>query len=116
MILRQSFRHLPIPEPLDFRNSEVMWITVSAVFITILVVVSLLRFRAIFATFAYFMVIIFPASGIIGFNDVIISDKYAYFPVVGYLMLFGFIIYVLLGKLSKQNLKVGVICGVLFAT
>lgn len=108
--------HLPIPEPLDFRNAEVIWITVSAVLITILVVLSLLRFRAIFASFAYFMVIIFPASGIIGFNDVIISDKYAYFPAVGYLMLFGYIIYLLSGKLSKRNLKMGVICGVLFAT
>jgi len=39
---------------------------------------------------AIFLTIIFPTMGVIGFSNVIASDKYAYLPVVGLLMILAY--------------------------
>lgn len=79
--------HYPIPDPFNLSNPAVLWTCVTATVIVGFIVYSLRHTQAIFAGWLYAMVVLLPASGIIGFNNVIGSDKYMYFPLLGYLMI-----------------------------
>jgi len=78
--------HYPYPEPLSIAH-PMMLAGVIGTFILIGVLILSLRWtRALAAGWLFFFVAIFPTMGVIGFTNVIASDKYAYLPAVGLLL------------------------------
>ncbi len=78
--------HYPFPEPMDLSEPMVRAGVVGTLLLIPLLLLSLRWTRALLTGWLFFFVAIFPTLGIIGFTDVIASDKYAYFPVVGFLL------------------------------
>ena len=64
-----------------------------------LLLLSLRWTRALWAGWVFFFAAIFPTLGIIGFTNVIASHKYAYLPVVGFLLILAWA----LGKLWQAG-------------
>jgi len=79
--------HYPIPDPLSLSHPMVFAGVVGTFVLAAVLVVSLRRTRALLAGWAFFFVAIFPTMGVIGFTVVVASDKFAYLPSVGLLML-----------------------------
>ncbi len=108
--------HYPIPDPFNLSNQAVLWTCLIALIIVGLITLSLKYTKALFIGFAYFIVIILPASGIIGFNNVIGSDKYAYFPMFGYLMIVCWLMIrtydMLIKKLNRTHVTRGIIATI----
>ncbi len=78
--------HYPFPKPLNLSNSMMLTGVIGTGLLIPLLIISLRWTRAIFIGWLFFFVAIFPAMGVIGFTDVIASDKFAYLPSVGLLM------------------------------
>ncbi|MHC4445661.1 MAG: tetratricopeptide repeat protein, partial [Planctomycetota bacterium] len=81
--------HYPFPEPLDMSDSMVLIGVVGTLALITLLLVSWRRTRALLVGWLIFMVLISPTMQVIGFSNVIASDKYAYIPLVGLLLILG---------------------------
>jgi tetratricopeptide (TPR) repeat protein len=79
--------HYATPRPLDLTQSSILAGVIGTTVILILLVVSLRRTRALLVGWLIFFVALLPTTQIFGFSNVIASDKYAYFPSVGLLMI-----------------------------
>ncbi len=79
--------HYPFPDPLNLSNPMVLaGVIGTCILITILLI--LLRWTcAAFTGWLFFFVAILPTMQIIGFSNVIASDKFAYLPSFGLLMI-----------------------------
>ena len=81
--------HYPIPDPLDLSNQMVL-IGVIGTFVLLVVLLGCWRWtRAPITGWAIFFIAIFPTMGVIGFNNVVASDKFAYLPSFGLLIVLG---------------------------
>jgi len=79
--------HYPYPKPVGISHPMVL-IGVIGTFVLVGVLILALKWtRAPLASWLFFFVAIFPTMGVIGFTVVIASDKFAYLPSVGLLML-----------------------------
>jgi len=78
--------HYPIPHPMGLSHPMVLAGVIGTALLLILLAVSLRWTRAPAVGWLIFFVAIFPAIGVVGFTNVIASDKFAYLPAVGLLM------------------------------
>ncbi|NLX15329.1 MAG: tetratricopeptide repeat protein [Phycisphaerales bacterium] len=78
--------HHAFPAPLDMTDPGVRWGIVGTVILLAALLGSLRWTRAAMTGWLFFMVMIFPTMGVIGFTNVIAADKYAYLPVLGLML------------------------------
>jgi Flp pilus assembly protein TadD len=78
--------HYPFPKPLNLSQPMVLAGVIGTFTLFILLALSLRRTRAALTGWLIFFVAIFPTMQIIGFSNVIASDKFAYLPSIGLLM------------------------------
>ena len=78
--------HYPFPKPLNLSQPMVLAGVIGTFTLFILLAFSLRRTRAALTGWLIFFVAIFPTMQIIGFSNVIASDKFAYLPSIGLLM------------------------------
>ena len=76
-----------IPEPFDIAHPRLLAGVIGTTLLIALLLISLRWTRAPAVAWVFFFVAIFPTMGVIGFTQVIASDKYAYLPAVGFLLL-----------------------------
>lgn len=79
--------HYPFPDPLDLSSIAVAAGVVGTVVLIGVLAVSWRWTRALVVGWACFLVAVFPTLGVIGFTNVIASDKYVYWPSFGLLMI-----------------------------
>lgn len=75
------------PKPMAFGHPMVRMGVIGTAMLIPTLIVSLRWTRALLAGWGFFFVAILPTMGIVGFTVVIASDKYAYLPVVGFLLI-----------------------------
>jgi tetratricopeptide (TPR) repeat protein len=78
--------HYPFPEPLNLSQPMVLAGVIGTFILISLLAFSLRRTRAALTGWLIFFVAILPTMQIVGFSNVIASDKYAYLPSLGLLM------------------------------
>lgn len=78
--------HYAYPQPLELSNSTVLAGVIGTCILIPLLVISLRWTKAILTGWLFFFVAIFPTMGVVGFTNVIASDKFAYLPSTGLLM------------------------------
>jgi tetratricopeptide (TPR) repeat protein len=78
--------HYAYPQPLGLSNPMVLVGVIGTCVLIPLLVISLHWTRAILTGWLFFFVAIFPTMGVVGFTNVIASDKFAYLPSTGLLM------------------------------
>ena len=78
--------YYPFPQPFDLSNRMVLAGVVGTCVLIPVLLVSLRWTRAFLTGWLIFFVAIFPTMGVLGFTNVITSDKYAYLPTLGVLM------------------------------
>jgi len=78
--------HYPFPSPLNLSQPMVLAGVIGTIILILLLILSLRRTRAAITGFSIFFVAILPTMQIIGFTNVIASDKFVYLPSIGLLM------------------------------
>ena len=78
--------HYPMPAPFNISNPTILAAVIGTCILLPVLVVSLRWTRALLTGWLFFFVGLLPTMGIIGFTNVLTSDKYAYLPSVGLLM------------------------------
>jgi len=79
--------HYPYPEPVALSHPEVLAGVIGTFVLLAALFLAIRKTRAPLAGWLFFFVAIFPAMGVVGFTVVVASDKFAYLPSVGLLML-----------------------------
>ena len=78
--------YYPFPKPMDLSRPMVLAGVIGTGLLVPLLLVSLRWTRVLVAGWLFFFLAILPTMGIIGFTLVIASDRYAYLPAVGLLL------------------------------
>jgi Flp pilus assembly protein TadD len=99
--------HYPFPDPLNLSQPMVLAGVIGTCILIPLLLISLRWTRAAFTGWLFFFVAILPTMQIVGFSNVIASDKFAYLPSFGLLMILASF----LCKLWNLWLKNNVISG-----
>ena len=99
--------HYPFPDPLNLSQPMVLAGVIGTCILIPLLLISLRWTRAAFTGWLFFFVAILPTMQIIGFTNVIASDKFAYLPSFGLLMILASF----LCNLWNLRLKNSVISG-----
>ncbi|MCX7921761.1 MAG: tetratricopeptide repeat protein [Clostridia bacterium] len=84
--------HYPMPDPLTITHPAVLGGVIGTILLTALLMFSLRWTRAVFTGFSIFFIVILPTMQIIGFTIVLTSDKYAYLPAIGFLMILAWLL------------------------
>jgi tetratricopeptide (TPR) repeat protein len=79
--------HYAFPEPLNLSQPMVLAGVIGTCILIPLLLLSLRRTRAVLTGWLIFFLAILPTMQIIGFTNVIASDKFAYLPSIGLLMI-----------------------------
>jgi len=79
--------HYAFPKPLSISNPAILAGVIGTVVLMVLLIVSLRWTRAVLIGWLIFFVAILPTMQIIGFSNIIASDKFAYLPSIGLLMI-----------------------------
>jgi len=79
--------HYPFPKPLNLSQPMVLAGIIGTIILLLLLAISLRRTRAALTGWLIFFIAILPTMQIIGFSNVIASDKFAYLPSIGLLMI-----------------------------
>jgi Tfp pilus assembly protein PilF len=82
--------HYAMPDPLALSNAMVLIGVIGTCVLIPALFISLRWTRAWMTGWLFFFVAIFPTLGVIGFTNVIASDKYAYLPSFGVLMVLAY--------------------------
>jgi len=90
--------HYAFPHPLNLSQSAVLAGVIGTFILILLLAISLHWTRAALAGWLAFFVAMLPTMQIVGFSDVIASDKFAYLPSVGLLMVLASFLIWLFGK------------------
>jgi len=106
--------HYAFPQPLALSHPMVLGGVIGTCVLIVVLVVSLVWTRVVFAGWLFFFVAILPTMQIVGFSDVIASDKFAYMPSVGLLMVMAFWLVRLAGGEGERNVAVrrALLCAV----
>ncbi|HKQ46784.1 MAG TPA: tetratricopeptide repeat protein [Phycisphaerae bacterium] len=75
--------HYPYPDPLTLSHPMILAGAIGTVLLMVILAVSLRWTRAAAISWLFFFIAILPTMQIVGFSNVIASDKYAYFPSLG---------------------------------
>jgi len=78
--------HYPYPEPLSVAHPMMLAGVIGTCVLFGVLLLSLRWTRSLATGWVFFFIAIFPTMGVIGFTNVIASDKYAYLPAVGLLL------------------------------
>jgi len=78
--------HYPMPDVVLPSDPQFAIGMVGTVILIVLLVLSLRRTRAAVVGWLFFFVMIFPATGVIGFANVIAAERFAYLPSVGLML------------------------------
>jgi len=78
--------HYPFPQPFDVTEPAVLAGVLGTLVLLPALLISLRWTRALLTGWLFFFVAVFPTMGVIGFTNVIASDKYVYLPSVGILL------------------------------
>lgn len=78
--------YYPLPYPLDFTNKMIVAGVVGTCILVPLLIISLRWTRALLTGWLIFLIMALPTMQIVGFSNVIASDKFAYLPSIGLLM------------------------------
>lgn len=78
--------YYPWPEPFNLSQRMVQIGLFGSVVLGVLLLLSLRRTRAWAVGFGFFLVVIFPAMGLVGFTSAIAADRFSYLPKVGLLL------------------------------
>ncbi len=78
--------HYPLPAPFDLTHPALRVGVIGTVTLLALLLLSWRWTRALLTGWLIFFVALFPTLGVIGFTNVIASDKYVYLPAVGLLL------------------------------
>jgi len=78
--------HYPFPEPLNLSQPMVLAGVIGTLVLIFLLVLSLRWTRAVLTGWLIFFIAVLPTMQVIGFTNVIASDKFAYLPSIGLLM------------------------------
>jgi tetratricopeptide (TPR) repeat protein len=84
--------HYPFPQPLAISDPMILAGVIGTCILIPTFFVSLRWTRAPLTGWVFFFVAILPTMGIIGFTNVIASDKYAYLPSLGLLMVLAWVL------------------------
>jgi protein O-mannosyl-transferase len=94
--------HYIYPQPFTIFNLKMLAVVGAAFLLVILLIVSLRWTKAAMVGWLFFFITILPTMQIFKFSDVIASDKFAYMPAVGLLMiLVCFLSWFCAGKQAK---------------
>jgi tetratricopeptide (TPR) repeat protein len=109
--------HYPFPKPLDLSNQMVFAGLIGTTILIVLLLLSLRRTPAFLTSWLLFFIAILPTMQIIGFSNVIASDKFAYLPSVGLLILLTWLLHRFCSP-AKDHLRrtVAVIVVLILAT
>jgi Tfp pilus assembly protein PilF len=77
------------PRPFDISEPMILAGVIGTCVLLPVLLISLRWTRSLLTGWLFFFVGILPTMGLIGFTNVIASDKYAYLPSVGFLMIFA---------------------------
>jgi tetratricopeptide (TPR) repeat protein len=80
--------YLP-PYPMSLANPLLVRSAIAACVLFLVALVSLRWTRALLTGWLFFLVALFPATGIVRFTNTIASEKFAYLPSVGFLIVLG---------------------------
>jgi tetratricopeptide (TPR) repeat protein len=78
--------HYPFPDPLNLSQPMVLAGLIGTITLITVLLISLFRTRAALTGWLIFFIMILPTMQALQFSDVIASDKFAYLPSVGLLM------------------------------
>ncbi|MBI5762758.1 MAG: tetratricopeptide repeat protein [Planctomycetes bacterium] len=78
--------YYPWPEPFNLSQGMVQIGVLGSVVVGVLLLLSLRRTRAWAVGFGFFLVVILPAMGLVGFTSSIAADRFSYLPKVGLLL------------------------------
>jgi Tfp pilus assembly protein PilF len=102
--------HYPFPEPMSLTTPAYLFGVVGTFALMGLLAYSLKRTAAWLTGWTIFFVAIFPTLGVIGFTNVIASDKYAYLPAIGFMLPIAWWLSRLAGaKAGPSNASIGVV-------
>jgi len=98
--------YYPFPRPFEASNPAVLLGLVGTVVLVIVLVVSVLKTRALLMGWLFFFVAVLPAMGILSFTDVITANRFMYLPILGFLMpLTAFLNHILYNKAFRFSHK-----------
>ncbi|MFA5424036.1 MAG: tetratricopeptide repeat protein [Phycisphaerae bacterium] len=100
----------PFPEPFNLSNPALIGSVIGAVIIITLLVITAKWTKSVLVCWLIFFVVALPTMQIVQFSNVIASDKFAYLPSIGFLLLLAYGLKLLWQK-NKVLLKVAVISG-----
>lgn len=93
--------HYPVPQPLTLSNPAVVTAVVASFALVVLLAVSWRWTKALMIGWLICMIALLPTMGIIGFTNVLTSDKYFYLPSAGYLLIVAWLLEGLAGRPAK---------------
>jgi len=99
--------HYPYPQPLNLSQPMILAGVIGTAILILLLAFSLRWTPAALAGFSVFFITILPTMQIVSFSDVIASDKYAYLPSIGLLMMLTSFLIWAAGVLEKYKSLVG---------
>jgi protein O-mannosyl-transferase len=109
--------HYGFPNPLSLSQPMVLAGVVGTSLLIPLLIISLRWSRAAITGWLIFFVAIFPTMGVIGFTNVIASDKFAYLPSIGLLMaLTGLLVRLCVGNNKHKFRPLCIVAAVVILT
>lgn len=96
--------HYAFPKIVDFSNPMILAGFIGTCILIPVLLLSLRWTPSVLTGWLFFFIAIFPTLGVIGFTNVIASDKFAYLPSVGLLITLAFLLSKFSEK-SRQKLK-----------
>jgi len=84
--------HYPFPDPVSISDGMVLAGVVGTFLLMTVLLISWRWTRALLAGWLIFFVTIFPTMQVIGFSNVIASEKFAYLPSVGILLILAWLL------------------------
>lgn len=102
--------HYAYPQPFDFANPLLLAYALGAIILILALIISLQWTKALLTGWLIFFVALLPTMQILRFSDVIASDKFAYLPAIGLLIILAAFLVVLQ---KKRSIPIAIIISIL---
>ena len=105
--------YYPFPRQMSLADPMMLMGVRLTVLLILLLILSLRWTRALAVGWLFFFLAILPTMGVVGFTIVIASDKYAYFPVLGFLLVLAAVLNRLWNRGQQTKVwRAGLVLGV----